>query len=107
VVYALVGVFVLITVTAGLIFALLEGFGATHHGPRATPMERIAQTPPSPRLESNPKTDLAAVRAQEDAHLSGYGWSDRQAGLAHIPIERAMQLEVQRGWTDTPSGAAK
>jgi len=26
------------------------------------------------------------------AHLDGYGWVDRTAGIVHIPIERAMDL---------------
>jgi hypothetical protein len=41
-----------------------------------------------------------ALRGVNDAaarreRLSAYGWSDRQAGLAHIPIERAMELVRQ------------
>ena len=35
--------------------------------------------------------DAAARRAQ----LDGYGWVDRQAGVLHIPIARAMELVAQ------------
>ncbi|HEY3811974.1 MAG TPA: hypothetical protein VGL66_02030 [Caulobacteraceae bacterium] len=107
VVYALAAVFVLIAVTAGLMFTLYRAIEAERRVPPPTPLERLAQVPPPPRLEAYPKRDLAAVRAQAQARLTGYGWSDRRAGLAHIPIERAMQLQAQRGWTDKPAGTAR
>ena len=37
----------------------------------------------------------ARDRAARQAHLDGYGWVDRQAGVLHIPIARAMELVVQ------------
>jgi hypothetical protein len=52
---------------------------------------------PAPRLQVAPQVDLAALRAREDADLNGYGWVDRKAGVVRIPIERAMDLLVQRG----------
>jgi hypothetical protein len=48
--------------------------------------------PPEPRLEEVPGAQLRQVRAAEDAILTGTGWVDRQAGLAHIPIDRAIDL---------------
>jgi hypothetical protein len=67
--------------------------------PRAFPLtaeEQPAQ-PPEPRLQTNPRQDLRALRAREDNMLHSYGWIDRNAGVAHIPIEDAMKLTVQRG----------
>lgn len=52
---------------------------------------------PAPRLQVAPQADLAALRSREDAELNGYGWVDRQAGVVRIPINRAMDLIVQRG----------
>jgi len=52
---------------------------------------------PAPRLQVAPETDLAALRTREQAELNNYGWVDRQAGVVRIPIERAMDLVVQRG----------
>ena len=52
---------------------------------------------PAPRLQVDPEVDLAALRAREDAGLNGYGWLDRKAGVVRIPIERAMDLLIQRG----------
>jgi hypothetical protein len=66
--------------------------------------------PPLPHLQVTPEKDLAAMRAAEDSVLHGYGWTDPKSGLAHIPIERAMQLVAQRGLppvgTGTSIGAA-
>jgi hypothetical protein len=53
---------------------------------------------PAPRLESHEGEDRAALEAAAQAKLQGYGWTDRAAGRAHIPIERAMELQVQQGW---------
>src|SRR6266536_2413576 len=37
------------------------------------------------------------MRAREDAVLTTYGWVDRNAGVARIPIARAIDLLVERG----------
>jgi hypothetical protein len=52
---------------------------------------------PEPRLQVAPAVDLAAWRAREDAVLNSYGWIDQKAGVVRIPIDRAMDLIVQRG----------
>jgi hypothetical protein len=52
--------------------------------------------PPEPRLQTNAWQDLATFRAAEDDVLHSYGWVDQQAGVVRIPIDRAMQLLVQR-----------
>jgi len=36
-------------------------------------------------------TRLARWKAEHAARLNGYGWVDRSKGIAHIPIERAME----------------
>jgi hypothetical protein len=60
--------------------------------------------PPEPRLEEVPGAQLRQVRAAEDAILTSTGWVDRQAGLAHIPIERAIDLMAAN---PPPARAAK
>jgi hypothetical protein len=58
---------------------------------------------------------LAEVRKEADKALGTYGWADKQKGVVHIPIERAMQvtraeLAVQKptvaGPIATPAPAA-
>lgn len=58
------------------------------------PGERL---PPEPRLQTAPREDLAALRAREDETLRSYGWVDRNAGVVRIPIDRAVELTLQRG----------
>jgi len=47
---------------------------------------------------------LADWRAERKARLNGYGWVDRSKGVAHVPIEKAMD-EVLSG--ALPEGAPK
>ena len=59
---------------------------------------------PQPRLEVKPGATLAELRAAEDADLNSYGWIDRNAGTVRIPIDRAMQLLLDRGLPDVGAG---
>jgi len=63
------------------------------------------QVPPEPRLQGNPLDDLRALRAAEDEALRTYAWVDKSAGVVRIPIERAMQLLVERGMPARAQGA--
>jgi hypothetical protein len=40
---------------------------------------------------------LQDVRKHEDERLTSYGWVDKNAGRVRIPIDRAMDLVLQRG----------
>ena len=60
---------------------------------------------PAPRLEADPAADLAAERAQQRQRLQSYHWVDRDAGIAQIPIERAMALLVATHATPATSDA--
>jgi hypothetical protein len=53
--------------------------------------------PPAPRLQENPQREMRELRARQEALLNGYGWVNRDAGVARIPIEEAMRIVVQRG----------
>jgi hypothetical protein len=52
---------------------------------------------PQPDLQITPIQDLQHMRKLEDSQLENYGWVDRQAGIAAIPIERAMEIVAERG----------
>jgi hypothetical protein len=52
---------------------------------------------PSPRLEEDERGQLNGIRLEQDNTLYSYGWVDEKAGTVRIPIERAMDLLVQRG----------
>ena len=53
--------------------------------------------PPSPRFQENPQQELQELRAKQKALLEGYGWVNKEAGIARIPIEDAMKIVVERG----------
>jgi hypothetical protein len=57
----------------------------------------LARTPPEPRLEPLPLAPGQRMRAEEDAILTTYAWVDQKAGFARIPIDRAVEILVQRG----------
>lgn len=52
---------------------------------------------PQPRLESDERTEINGFRTEEEKRLNSYGWVDQNAGVVHIPIDRAMQLIAQQG----------
>lgn len=54
-------------------------------------------TPPEPRLQTSPLSDLQALRAWEDRVLTTYAWVDRGAGVVRIPVQRAKDLVLERG----------
>jgi len=90
--------------------ANLSQAGATPHGDKrqdlmsnAEMQQRqlaaVSQSFPTPRLEMDDgNQDIADLHAKEDLLLDHYSTStDLAAGTIRIPIDRAMQLIVQRG----------
>jgi hypothetical protein len=57
----------------------------------------LKQNSPSPQLELDERTELNDERLREEQTLSTYDYVDQKAGTVRIPIDRAMQLTVQRG----------
>jgi hypothetical protein len=69
-----------------------------------TPNPATPTHPSPPRLEVATGGDLAATRRQADQRLTGYGWVDRDKGVARIPLDRAMAITAQTGWRDPEPG---
>ena len=61
--------------------------------PPATPAARF----PQPQLQANAAAELVKIQAAEEETLDTYGWVDRNAGIARMPIDRAMQMVAERG----------
>ncbi len=92
------GLFVLICVTLlviGGVYRYVSGPQAKLDRP-PSPMAAARSLPPEPRLQVDPGQDLKQVRAAEETVLKSYGWVDRKAGIVRIPIDRAMELLVER-----------
>lgn len=96
-------VFVMVSLVVLVLLRLFSGEAAREDAelaptslarPEAPNQERL---PPQPRIQANPEADMAALRRQEDAILTTYGWVDRQAGIARIPIDVAMKQVLEEG----------
>ncbi|HZW93473.1 MAG TPA: hypothetical protein VFF64_11020 [Candidatus Eremiobacteraceae bacterium] len=61
---------------------------------------------PSPKLEEDERGQLNGILLNEEKTLYSYGWVDEKAGTIHIPIERAMDLIVERGLPVRPQSGA-
>jgi len=74
----------------------------TRHVSRGYPQTAF----PSPKLEEDERGQLNDILVNEEKILYSYGWVDEKAGAVHIPIERAMDLLVQRGLPVRTQGVA-
>ena len=64
---------------------------------RPAPAPGEERLPPEPRIQVNAAADMDALRRQEAAVLTTYGWVDRQAGIVRIPIDVAMTQILEEG----------
>jgi hypothetical protein len=60
-------------------------------------MDKTFKDNGAPMLETNERGQLHDFLMDQESQLNSYGWVDEKAGVAHIPIERAMELLAQRG----------
>jgi len=92
-----------------LLFRFLESQAASRD-PKLSPLAMPATTMPAttnaspffggardPRLMTNEPVNLKDARTLEQQQLHGYGWVDEKAGVAHISIDRAKELTLERG----------
>ena len=111
---ALVGLVVYLIVFG--MYRFLDRYDAAHQpplSPMATPQadtravtHENAETFPQPRLEENERTQLHSFIEDQDRKLATYDWVDKDRGTVRIPIDRAMELIVQRGLPVHPEGAS-
>ena len=76
-------------------------------GPPASPFDQTRTIPPAPRLSVRPVEELKKHMEGDKTRLNGYGWVDQNAGTVHIPIERAMELSLEKGFPVRPSPPAQ
>lgn len=88
---ALIGVLAVVAGQYAMLSAKYEG-----RGPQPSPLTAGRSLPPAPRVQTNEPLQLAELRRYEEARLNAYSWVDRPAGVARVPIERAMQLLIAR-----------
>ncbi|MGA8143565.1 MAG: hypothetical protein WB987_06735 [Candidatus Acidiferrales bacterium] len=83
-------------------------FFARHEslGPPASPFETQRPLPPQPRLQPRPAFDLKTYCEMEQQQLSTYGWVDQHNGVVRIPVDRAMEMVLQKGLPARPADQA-
>ncbi len=100
VVWFAVGLTILV-VGAMIASRLLFNFYAAHQGlgPPASPFENERALPSAgvPRLQVKPASEFGSYAGDQQEMLKSYGWVDQKAGIVHIPIDRAMDLLLERG----------
>lgn len=60
---------------------------------------------PAPRLQEHPPRNLAAYHLEMEKKTESFGWVDEKAGIARIPVERALEIAAEKG-LPTPRPAA-
>jgi hypothetical protein len=99
-------VFVIVLVVVGVliqgaVWVLYREFvqSATRSGAAEFPLaaDAMRRLPPEPRLQVDPRDDMANLRRSQDEVLESYAWIDRNAGVVRIPIEQAMKLVAEKG----------
>jgi hypothetical protein len=89
-----VGVVLTLVLVGGMIALLAQSSPSSM---RASPTGTPTVVPPPPVLQAQPWENLRHYREEQSRILSNYAWIDRTAGAVRIPIERAMELVVERG----------
>ena len=59
-----------------------------------------------PLLEYDERGQFKKFVLDQEDQLNSYGWVDQNAGVAHIPIDRAMDLITQQGLPVRPAAKA-
>jgi hypothetical protein len=97
-----VGIAVVVVISflvAGWLLPVFEEHNASLNPP-PSPLAEANQpwVPPGPGLQHfPPTTDLRSLEAGQEERLHSYGWVDQEAGIVHIPVERAMEVIAGRG----------
>jgi hypothetical protein len=96
------------------IFRFMSKMAADSDTPMAPVHRNIGPTmPPEPMLqgvpghETDPQLDLRLKRAADEAENEKYDWTDKQAGIARIPVDEAMKIIVSKGLPAVPAPAAE
>jgi hypothetical protein len=115
---------VILTVSTILVFLIVEGmlYGlkkmdeANQAQPvTALPEGRERKLPPEPRLQGAPDgpgdqrsllplAEMEQYRKEIDQKTSSFGWVNKDAGIAHISLDSAKKMMVERG---LPMGSDK
>jgi hypothetical protein len=96
------------------VFRFMTKMAADSDTPMAPVHKGVGPTmPPEPMLQgvpghtTDPQLDLRLKQAADEAANEKYDWTDKQAGIARIPVEEAMKIIVSKGLPSVPAPAAE
>ena len=94
----------------GIVFGAFKFFdnqqNAANTAARRFPLAAGVTRPvPTPSLQTQPFRDVYLMRDEEAKKLQSYGWVDQEGGVARIPIDKAMDVMMQRGFPVRAEGA--
>jgi hypothetical protein len=61
---------------------------------------------PSPKIQADTATEFSRMKKEDLERLAGYGWIDHPAGIARIPIDRAIDILAEKGLPAAASESA-
>lgn len=103
-----------VAIGAALVFVLVYMIFQylADHPPTTAAFNPMAETDrqqlaPSPHIEEHPAMELKELHSLEDKLLTTYGWADKNTGVVRIPIDRAMEIQLQRGFPTRKEAAKK
>ncbi len=106
IIFGIVFVLALVAIGAAITLGMTT---ATGRAPNVqSPPQGLANAPqptlpPQPALEALPGVQYDQFLAAETKMLNSYGWVDQKAGIVRIPIDRAMDLLLQKGLPTRPA----
>jgi hypothetical protein len=107
------GLYILVTMflTALVVVPLYRFLGRREAAGQEAPAtvvrpDAVAPGPAVPKLLVSEPLALAEFRAQEAELLAGWGWVEKDQGIARMPIEEAMRIVAERGLPAFPAPAA-
>jgi hypothetical protein len=66
-------------------------------GPKASPFANTREIPAGPLLQAHPHEDLVTFCTDQRQLVDSYAWINKAGGIVQIPIDRAMELTLERG----------
>ena len=69
-------------------------------------MDKLFKDNGAPMLETNERGQFKDFLLNQENQLNSYGWVDEKAGVAHIPIDQAMDLIVKHGLPVLPADSS-
>jgi hypothetical protein len=94
-------------ISAGIVYGTFWFFEGREEAANAAAQQYplaagVVREAPAPRLQPQPFKDVYVLREEEARRLNSYGWVDKQGGVARIPIDRAKEVMLQRGFPVRP-----